>query len=60
MVFQTYTLFPWLTVRENIEFGLDVAGKNKGERRSISDHYIEKIGLTGFETFYPRDHFPAA
>ena len=55
MVFQTYTLFPWLTVRENIEFGLDVAGKNKGERRSISDHYIEKIGLTGFETFYPRD-----
>lgn len=55
MVFQTYTLFPWLTVRENIEFGLDVAGKSKQERKTVSDHYIEKIGLKGFETFFPRD-----
>ncbi|CQR71099.1 Aliphatic sulfonates import ATP-binding protein SsuB [Sporomusa ovata DSM 2662] len=55
MVFQTYTLFPWLTVRENIEFGLDVAGKSKQERTEVSDHYIEKIGLRGFETFFPRD-----
>jgi len=55
MVFQTYTLFPWLTVRENIEFGLDVAGKSRQERKDISDHYIEKIGLKGFETFFPRD-----
>lgn len=55
MVFQTYTLFPWLTVRENIEFGLDVAGKSKQERTAVSDHYIEKIGLRGFETFFPRD-----
>ncbi|TWH45976.1 ABC transporter ATP-binding protein [Sporomusa sp. KB1] len=55
MVFQTYTLFPWLTVRENIEFGLDVAGKSRPERIEVSDHYIEKIGLRGFETFFPRD-----
>ncbi|SDE95394.1 ABC transporter ATP-binding protein [Sporomusa acidovorans] len=55
MVFQTYTLFPWLTVRENIEFGLDVAGKTKVERKAVSDHYIEKIGLKGFEGFFPRD-----
>lgn len=55
MVFQTYTLFPWLTVRENIEFGLDVAGKTKAERKAVSDHYIEKIGLKGFESFFPRD-----
>lgn len=55
MVFQTYTLFPWLTVRQNIEFGLDVAGKSKQERKDVSDHYIEKIGLTGFESFFPRD-----
>jgi NitT/TauT family transport system ATP-binding protein len=55
MVFQTYTLFPWLSVRDNIEFGLEVAGKTKAERREVSDHYIEKIGLTGFENFFPRD-----
>ncbi|SMD10610.1 ABC transporter ATP-binding protein [Sporomusa malonica] len=55
MVFQTYTLFPWLTVQENIEFGLDVAGKTKQERKEVSEHYIEKIGLRGFESFFPRD-----
>ncbi|HWR07883.1 ABC transporter ATP-binding protein [Sporomusa sp.] len=55
MVFQTYTLFPWLSVRENIEFGLDVAGKTKQERQEVSEHYIEKIGLRGFESFFPRD-----
>lgn len=55
MVFQTYTLFPWLSVRENIEFGLDVAGKTRQERKEVSEHYIEKIGLRGFENFFPRD-----
>ncbi len=53
MVFQSYTLFPWLTVAENIEFGLDVAGRGKAERRDIAAHYIAKIGLKGFETAYP-------
>ena len=53
MVFQTYTLFPWLTVRQNIEFGLDVAGRSKTERREVSQHYIDKIGLTGFANAYP-------
>ncbi len=55
MVFQTYTLFPWLSVKENIEFGLDVAGKTKQERQDVSEHYIDKIGLRGFENFFPRD-----
>ena len=55
MVFQTYTLFPWLSVKENIEFGLDVAGKTKQERQEVSEHYIDKIGLRGFENFFPRD-----
>lgn len=55
MVFQSYTLFPWLTVQENIEFGLEVAGRPKAERADIARHYIEKVGLTGFENFYPRD-----
>lgn len=53
MVFQSYTLFPWLTVQQNIEFGLDVAGKSKAERQDIACHYLEKIGLTGFENAYP-------
>jgi ABC-type nitrate/sulfonate/bicarbonate transport system ATPase subunit len=55
MVFQTYTLFPWLTVQDNIEFGLDVAGRSKAERHDISQHYIEKIGLKSFEHAYPRE-----
>lgn len=53
MVFQSYTLFPWLTVQQNIEFGLDVAGKSKAERQDIACHYLEKIGLTGFEKAFP-------
>lgn len=55
MVFQSYTLFPWLTVQENIEFGLDVAGRPKSERRDIAHHYLEKIGLKGFEKAYPQN-----
>lgn len=55
MVFQTYTLFPWLTVQENIEFGLDVAGQAKAERQDTAKYYIEKIGLKGFERAYPRN-----
>lgn len=55
MVFQTYTLFPWLTVQDNIEFGMDVAGRSKAEQRDVSRHYIEKIGLKGFENAYPQD-----
>lgn len=55
MVFQSYTLFPWLTVQDNIEFGLEVAGRPKQERADIARHYIEKVGLAGFENFYPRD-----
>ncbi|MDR3590568.1 MAG: ABC transporter ATP-binding protein [Negativicutes bacterium] len=53
MVFQSYTLFPWLSVQENIEFGLAVAGRPKGEKREIAEHYLEKIGLKGFEKAYP-------
>jgi NitT/TauT family transport system ATP-binding protein len=55
MVFQTYTLFPWLTVRQNIEFGLDVAGQSKKDCHDVSQHYIEKIGLKGFEQAYPSE-----
>jgi NitT/TauT family transport system ATP-binding protein len=54
MVFQSYTLFPWLTVEENIGFGLRERGLGVAERRSIAAHYIERVGLRGFEHHYPR------
>lgn len=54
MVFQAYTLFPWLTVRENIEFGLKTMGKKKSEYREISEQYINIVGLNGFEKSYPK------
>jgi NitT/TauT family transport system ATP-binding protein/sulfonate transport system ATP-binding protein len=54
MVFQTYTLFPWLTVEDNISFGLELKGIRQAERKEIARHYLNLIGLTGFE-----HHFPA-
>ena len=54
MVFQSYTLFPWLTVAENIGFGLREKGTAPAERRRIIAHYIERVGLGGFEHHYPR------
>src|SRR5690349_5249999 len=40
MVFQSYTLFPWLTVRQNVEYGPRRAGVDSAKRREISDHYL--------------------
>ena len=54
MVFQAYTLFPWLTVEENIAFGLNVAGRSRAEQQDAVKFYIERIGLKGFEKTYPR------
>lgn len=54
MVFQSYTLFPWLTVRENIAFGLRERGVAQGERRDIADAFIRRVGLSGFENHWPK------
>jgi NitT/TauT family transport system ATP-binding protein len=54
MVFQSYTLFPWLTVRENIGFGLREKGVSEAERNEVSDYFISQVGLKGFESHYPR------
>jgi len=54
-VFQEYVLFPWRTVRGNIEFGPEVKGMQKEERVRISQHYIDLIGLKGFENHYPHE-----
>ena len=55
MVFQTYTLFPWLTVRENIEFGLKLKGLNGKERKVISDKYLGLVGLETFANSYSKE-----
>jgi ABC-type nitrate/sulfonate/bicarbonate transport system ATPase subunit len=54
MVFQSYTLFPWLTVQQNVEFGLKVRGIPANERRNIAQGFIAQVGLEGFERHYPK------
>jgi ABC-type nitrate/sulfonate/bicarbonate transport system ATPase subunit len=54
VVFQSYTLFPWLTVRRNICFGLREKGVALAEQREISDRFIARMGLQGFEDHYPK------
>jgi NitT/TauT family transport system ATP-binding protein len=53
MVFQKYTLFPWLTVKENVMFGLTAQGAGKGHAESEAREWIEAIGLTKFTDNYP-------
>jgi ABC-type nitrate/sulfonate/bicarbonate transport system ATPase subunit len=55
MVFQRYTLFPWLRVRENVEFGPSLKGLSKEQRREISDRLLGEMGLTEFARAYPRE-----
>ena len=54
MAFQSYTLFPWLTIRQNIAFGLNEKGMAAGQQKDIVDHYIAAVGLTGFEHHWPK------
>ncbi|SNS93987.1 ABC transporter ATP-binding protein [Pseudomonas segetis] len=54
MVFQSYTLFPWLTVRQNIEFGLKRKGMPASERKEVVDFYLNEVGLTPFADNYPK------
>ena len=53
MVFQQYALFPWKTVQQNVEFGLKMRGISRVERARIAQHYIDMVGLQGFEKSYP-------
>ena len=54
MVFQSYTLFPWLTVRENVCFGLVERGVGRAQQREVADAFIAKVGLRGFDDDYPK------
>jgi len=55
MVFQSFALFPWLTVLENVEIGLEPLGVPAAERRTRSLEAIDLIGLDGFENAYPKE-----
>ncbi|MCE4061764.1 nitrate/sulfonate/bicarbonate ABC transporter ATP-binding protein [Pandoraea sputorum] len=55
MVFQTFALFPWLTVLQNVEAGLEALGVEPKERRKRALAAIDLIGLDGFENAYPRE-----
>jgi NitT/TauT family transport system ATP-binding protein len=54
VIFQQYALFPWLTVRKNVEFGLRTAGVRGAERRRIAEHFIDLVGLSQFADALPR------
>lgn len=53
MVFQQYALFPWLTVLDNVAFGLKMKGMGRAERNDIAHRFIDMVGLKGFENKYP-------
>lgn len=54
MVFQSSTLFPWLTVQDNVEFGLRIARMPAAQRRETARRFIAQVGLNGFERLYPK------
>jgi NitT/TauT family transport system ATP-binding protein len=54
VIFQQYALFPWLSVRQNVEFGLRIKGLRAAERRRIADHFIDLVGLSDFADALPK------
>ncbi len=54
MVFQSYTLFPWLTILENVCFGLREKGLSLAQQHEIAQGFIAKVGLVGFEKHFPK------
>ena len=55
MVFQSFALFPWLTVQENVELGLEAQGVPRAEREQRAEEAIDLIGLGGYESAYPKE-----
>lgn len=53
MVFQEFGLFPWRTVKKNVEFGLEIQKKSEKEIEETSKRFIDLVGLTGFENSHP-------
>ncbi len=55
MVFQSFALFPWLTVQENVELGLEAKGVKRAERDRLAEEAIDLIGLGGYENAFPKE-----
>jgi NitT/TauT family transport system ATP-binding protein len=55
MIFQSYALFPWLSVRDNVAFGPRMKGQGRRRRYAQADAWIGKVGLDGFEDAYPEE-----
>jgi NitT/TauT family transport system ATP-binding protein len=55
MVFQSYTLFPWLMVHQNVEFGLKLRHIPPAQRKKMAQHFIDEVGLGGFERVFPKE-----
>jgi NitT/TauT family transport system ATP-binding protein len=55
IVFQTFALYPWLTVQENVEVALKARGVPEAQRREKALQLLDKVGLDGFESAYPRE-----
>jgi ABC-type nitrate/sulfonate/bicarbonate transport system ATPase subunit len=53
VISQHGSVFPWLTVQQNLMFGLD--GEHRGETAALADHYAAMVGLKGFEASYPHE-----
>jgi NitT/TauT family transport system ATP-binding protein len=53
MVFQEQSIFPWLSVRDNVAFGLKAQGMGRGDRYRVAEPFIRKVGLSGFEDALP-------
>jgi NitT/TauT family transport system ATP-binding protein len=53
-VFQGFSIFPWMTVQQNVEYGLRIAKKPADERDKTAQKYIDLVGLKGFENYYPK------
>ncbi len=55
LVFQKYTLYPWMTVQKNVEFGLKLLGINHQERRELASYYLKIVDLTKFAKSLPKE-----
>jgi NitT/TauT family transport system ATP-binding protein len=53
MVFQEQSIFPWMTVEQNVAFGVRMRGVSRAQARETVDYYIDKVGLSGFRAAYP-------
>jgi ABC-type nitrate/sulfonate/bicarbonate transport system ATPase subunit len=53
LIFQEHALYPWRTVEYNVGFGLELAGISRKDRKSRVDDILEKVGLGGFQKYYP-------